>query len=96
MTNRFEQSTPPSIHDVYRGLPIGPGGVEPFIFRDRGPRTRPPARLPWQNVGTLVRRIVDLFRGTGPVAGTGLIAGIDRERSGSLATKPPAACCQHA
>ncbi len=50
MANRFEQSTPPSIHDVYRGLPIGPGGVEPFIYRDRGRHRRGPASLPWRSI----------------------------------------------
>ncbi|MEM7044522.1 MAG: hypothetical protein AAF543_17070, partial [Pseudomonadota bacterium] len=55
MTNRFQQSTPPSIHDIYRGLPIGPGGIEPFTFPDRGQHPRSPARLPWQQVGRRIR-----------------------------------------
>lgn len=59
MTNRFEQGTPPSTHDVYRGLPIGPGGVEPFIYRDRGPHRRASAHLPWRTVFEAGR---DLFR----------------------------------
>lgn len=56
MTNRFKQSTPPSIHDIYRGLPIGPGGVEPFIYRDRGRHRRAAVHLPW-------RRMVQALRG---------------------------------
>ena len=37
MPNRFEQSAPPSIDKLYRGLPVGPFGVSPFVHprRDR-------------------------------------------------------------
>ena len=31
MTNRFEQSAPPSIDKLYRTLPIGPFGVSPYL-----------------------------------------------------------------
>ncbi|MGI9488862.1 MAG: hypothetical protein ACR2RF_23845 [Geminicoccaceae bacterium] len=56
MANRFEQSTPPSIHDAYRGLPIGPGGVEPFIYRDRGRHRRGPVSLPWGTIMLALHR----------------------------------------
>ena len=39
MTNRFEQSAPPSIDKLYRSLPIGPFGVSPYIHPRRGRRT---------------------------------------------------------
>ncbi len=87
MTNRFEQSQPPSVHDVYRGLPLGPLGVSPFIYRDRGPQPRPPVRLPWRVViggmRSLARRLVTLLR---------------KPRARHQVTairRTPAACCQH-
>ena len=38
MTNRFEQSAPPSIDRIYKNLPIGPFGVSPYVYprRHRG------------------------------------------------------------
>ncbi|MGI9498874.1 MAG: hypothetical protein ACR2P3_02470 [Geminicoccaceae bacterium] len=72
MVNRFEQSTPPSIHDVYRGLPIGPGGIDSFIYRDRGRHGRAPVRLPWgwmartlKNAALRVRDLIGLARSKG-------------------------------
>ena len=62
MANRFEQSTPPSIHDVYRGLPIGPGGVEPFIYRDRGRHGRRPVSLPWRPIMLAIRHAMSRIR----------------------------------
>lgn len=57
MTNSFEQCTPPSIHDVYRGLPIGPGGVERFVLRDHGRHRRGPAHIPWRYLLLACKRV---------------------------------------
>ena len=32
MRRRTRQSAPPKPYDVYRGLPMGAGGVEPLLF----------------------------------------------------------------
>ena len=39
MPSRFAQSAPPSIDNIYNGLPIGPFGVPPFIKADRQRRS---------------------------------------------------------
>lgn len=41
MPDHPKQSAPPSPHDVYRGLPMGPGGIEPLVFHGHGPRPDP-------------------------------------------------------
>jgi len=66
MANRFRQSMPPTVDDVYRGLPIGPGGVEPFVDTDRGrarsggaarPRRRSLVRAIGSGIERLIRAI---------------------------------------
>lgn len=66
MANRFRQSMPPTIDDVYRGLPIGPGGIEPFVYtRPGGARAHRPARPRWSLVGALGSAIGRLIRAIG-------------------------------
>ena len=61
MANRFRQSMPPSIDDVYRGLPFGPGGIAPFIHRAPSPPAaplwRPIARALGSRIDRLIRAI---------------------------------------
>jgi len=52
MPNRFEQSAPPSVDKIYQGLPIGPFGVSPFIYRNRKADQTRSFRAP----GLLIRR----------------------------------------
>ncbi|MEZ5932548.1 MAG: hypothetical protein R3F54_11425 [Alphaproteobacteria bacterium] len=88
MSNRFEQSMPPSIDDVYRGLPIGPLGLSPLIRPAHAERGRRPAVLAWHRITEVVRRVVRrLAERRRHLAG----------RRGATATGPvPARCCQHA
>lgn len=57
MTNRFEQSAPPSIDKLYRTLPIGPFGVSPYLHAHR-------ARRPGSEIGItrLARRLARLAK----------------------------------
>lgn len=90
MRNRYQQSMPPSVHDVYRGLPIGPGGIEPFLFKDRDPVPSPNAVYPRSALISMIRRglAVLISKGDGSKG--------DRYRQPHAPTQPAhigARCC---
>lgn len=77
MRTRYRQSTPPRVDDVYRGLPIGPGGIGPFLFKDRDPVPSP------HGVHPLAALISVIHRGVAALMSKG-----DRRRQIYLPAQP--------
>ncbi len=67
------QSAPPKPYNIYRGLPMGPGGIEPLDFRrDDAARPAPgPFPSPPQSRRALIVRLWHAWRSAGLAAKNG-------------------------